>query len=57
MIVSFDLGTTGKDKDHVNFIDRGEGIADYGWYNIETGETGSFNNGLTATFKEIDKMF
>jgi hypothetical protein len=54
--VSFDLGTTGKDKDHVNFIDRGEGIADYGWYNIETGETGSFNNGLTATFKETDKI-
>jgi hypothetical protein len=54
--VSFELGTSGKDKDHVNFIDRGEGIADYGWYNIETGETGSFNNGLTATFKETDKI-
>jgi hypothetical protein len=55
-IVSFDLGTSGKDKDHVNFIDRGEGIADYGWYNMETGETGSFNNGLSATFKETDKI-
>ena len=55
-IVSFDLGTTGKDKDHINFIDRGEGIADYGWYNMETGESGSFNNGLTATFKETDKV-
>ena len=54
--VSFELGTSGKDKDHVNFIDRGEGIADYGWYNLETGETGSFNNGLTATFKETDKI-
>lgn len=55
-VVSFDLGTTGKDKDHENFIDRGEGVADYGWYNMNTGETGSFKNGLSASFTENDKI-
>ena len=54
--LSFEIGTTGKDKDHENFIDRGEGISDYGWYNLESGESGSFNNGLTATFTENDKI-
>jgi hypothetical protein len=54
--LSFEIGTTGKDKDHVNFIDRGKGIADYGWYNLESGESGSFNNGLTATFTENNKI-
>lgn len=54
--LSFKVGTTGKDKDHVNFIDRGEGISDYGWYNLETGETGSFNNGLSASFDKNDKI-
>ncbi|MBE6391269.1 MAG: hypothetical protein E7042_03585 [Lentisphaerae bacterium] len=54
--VSLDLGRSGKDKDHENFIDRGEGVADYGWYNIETGETGSFANGSTATFSENDRI-
>ena len=54
--VSFDLMRSGKDKDHENFIDRGEGIADFGWYNLETGETASFNNGLSATFKENDRI-
>ena len=54
--VAFDLGTSGKDKDHENFIDRGEGIADYGWYNLETGETGSFANGANATFSENDRV-
>ena len=54
--VSFDLGRSGKDKDHENFIDRGEGIADYGWYNMDTGETGSFSNGAAATFSENDRI-
>lgn len=54
--LSFEIGTTGKDKDHENFIDRGKGIADYGWYNLESGESGSFNNGLTASFTENDKI-
>ena len=54
--IAFDLGRSGKDKDHVNFIDRGEGIADYGWYNLETGESGSFNNGLSATFSADDRI-
>ena len=54
--LSFDISTSGKDKEHENFIDSGEGIADYGWYNIETGEAGSFKNGLTASFSENDKI-
>lgn len=54
--LSLDVGTTGKDKDHENFIDKGKGISDYGWYNLESGESGSFNNGLTATFTENDKI-
>ena len=54
--VAFDLGRSGKDKDHENFIDRGEGVSDYGWYNLETGETGSFSNGLTATFSADDRI-
>ena len=48
--VAFDLGTSGKDKDHENFIDRGEGVVDYGWYNMETGAVGSFKVGASATF-------
>ena len=54
--VAFDLARSGKDKDHENFIDRGEGIADFGWYNLETGETGSFANGATATFTKDDRI-
>ena len=56
MTLSFDLSRSGKDKDHENFIDRGEGVVDYGWYNMETGETGSFLNGAEATFRENDKI-
>lgn len=55
-VVGFDLGRSGKDKDHVNFIDRGEGVVDYGWYNLDTGASGSFNNGLTATFTANDRI-
>ena len=54
--LSLELGTTGKDKEHENFIDRGEGIIDYGWYNLNSGETGSFKNGLSANFNENDKI-
>ena len=54
--VAFDLARSGKDKDHENFIDRGEGVADYGWYNLDTGATGSFNNGLSATFSANDRI-
>ena len=54
--VAFDLGRSGKDTDHENFIDRGEGVADYGWYNLDTGETGSFTNGASATFSEDDRI-
>ena len=54
--LAFDLGRSGKDKDHENFIDRGQGVADYGWYNLDTGATGSFQNGLSATFSENDRI-
>ena len=54
--VAFDLARSGKDKDHENFIDRGEGVVDYGWYNLDTGTTGSFNNGMAATFSENDRI-
>ena len=54
--VAFDLGRSGKDKDHENFIDRGEGVADYGWYNLDTKESGSFVDGMSATFNEGDRI-
>lgn len=54
--LSIEIGTSGKDKNHENFIDRGNGIVDYGWYNMDTGEYGSFDNGLTATFNKDDKI-
>ena len=54
--VAFDLMRSGKDNDHENFIDRGEGIADFGWYNLDTGATDSFNNGRSATFNENDRI-
>lgn len=54
--ISFGLTRSGKDKDHENFVDRGNGVADYGWYNMETGESGSFAHGATATFNENDKI-
>ena len=54
--VAFDLARSGKDNNNENYIDRGEGIADYGWYNLETGATGSFDNGLAATFSANDRI-
>ena len=54
--VGFDLARSGKDKDHENFIDRGEGVADFGWYNLDTGTSGSFNNGLATTFSKNDRI-
>lgn len=54
--LSVEIGISGKDKNNENFIDRGDGIVDYGWYNINTGESGSFNNGLSTSFTENDKI-
>ena len=54
--VAFDLVRSGKDKDQNNFIDRGEGIVDFGWYNLDTGATGSFDKGLSTTFTENDRI-
>lgn len=54
--VGFELGRSGKDNDHENFIDRGNGVTDYGWYNLDTGTSGSFTNGSTATFTESDRI-
>lgn len=52
----FDVDRSGKDKDHENFIDKGEGIADWGWYNLNTNESGSFKNGEEFVFTENDKI-
>ena len=56
--VSFDLSRSGKDegKTQENFVDRGGDYSDYGWYNLETGASGSFNNGASATFSENDRI-
>ena len=54
--VGIELGRSGKDNDHENFIDRGNGVTDYGWYNLDTGTSGSFTNGSTATFTENDRI-
>ena len=54
--VAFDLGTSGKDKDHENFIDRGEGVVDYGWFNMDTGAVGSFKDGASGAFTENDRI-
>ena len=54
--VGIELGRSGKDNDHENFIDRGDGVTDYGWYNLDTGTSGSFTNGVTATFTESDRI-
>lgn len=54
--VGIELGRSGKDNDHENFIDRGNGVTDYGWYNLDTGTSGSFTNGVTATFTESDRI-
>lgn len=54
--IAFDLVRSGKDNNHENFIDRGNGVADYGWYNLETGTSGSFSNGLSATFSVNDRI-
>ena len=57
--LSFDL-TVESRKDNPgnnnNYIDRGGNFSDYGWYNLETGISGSFNNGAFATFTENDRI-
>ena len=35
--LSFSVYRSGKDNNHENFIDFGEGVNDYGWYNLNTG--------------------
>jgi hypothetical protein len=47
---------SGKTNDHENFIDRGEGIVDWGWYNLNTEESGSFKESGSHTFTENDKI-
>ena len=57
--LAFDLTLeSSKDKDNGqdNYIDRGQGFADYGWYNLDTGARGSFNNGMSASFSENDRI-
>lgn len=52
----FDVSRSGKTNDHENFIDRGNGISDWGWYNLNTNESGSFKTGGEFTFTENDKI-
>lgn len=52
----FEIDRSGKDKEHENFIDKGKGIADWGWYNLNTNESGSFKEGNSFTFTENDKI-
>ena len=57
--VAFDLSIESrKDKDNGqdNYIDRGQSYADYGWYNLDTGASGSFKDGVSATFTEKDRI-
>ena len=54
--LSFEVFRSGKTNDHENFIDRGDGIVDYGWYNLNTNESGSFKDGVSFTFNENDKI-
>ena len=53
--ISFEVSRSGKDKEHENFIDKGNGISDFGWYDLETGDSGSFK-GASFTFTEKDKI-
>lgn len=52
----FEIDRSGKDKEHENFIDKGKGIADWGWYNLNTNESGSFKDGNSFAFTENDKI-
>lgn len=54
--LSLEVYRSGKTNDHENFIDNGEGISDYGWYNLNTNESGSFKDGTSFTFNENDKI-
>ncbi len=39
-----------------NYIDEGGNFSDYGWYNLDTGVYGSFNNETAATFTAEDRI-
>jgi hypothetical protein len=52
----FEVERSGKDKDHENFIDKGGKIDDWGWYNLNTNESGSFKDSGEVTFSENDKI-
>ena len=55
--LAFDLTLVSqKDNGKDNYIDRGQGVADYGWYNLDTGASGSFSNGISASFTENDRI-
>lgn len=57
--LTLDLSTASRkaeDNGQENYIDRGQNYADYGWYNLESGEHGSFKEGLSASFSEDDRI-
>ena len=53
--LTLDISRSGKKNEHGNFIDKGEGVLDYGWYNLNTNESGSLKN-QTFLFNEEDKI-
>lgn len=57
---SITMNTTGRDfkftNKQGNLINTLPNLNDYGWYNINTGEVGSFANGVVGTFNAGDKI-
>ena len=51
-----DVNRSGKDNDHDNFIDNGNGIDDWGWYNLSDNTSGSFKSNNSVTFDVNDKI-
>lgn len=57
--IASDLTVDGRKEepgDNDNYIDEGGNFNDYGWYNLDTGTYGSFNNGTAVTFTGEDRI-
>jgi hypothetical protein len=50
------VSRSGKTNNHENFIDKGNGVVDWGWYNLNTKESGSFKENGEFIFTENDKI-
>ena len=53
--LTLDVSRFGNNTNHENFIDKGDGIFDFGWYNLDTNNSGSLKNN-SFTFNENDKI-